>query len=310
MAGRYTFPLDDQQRNKAWLKFETYEQVPPSFDTSKGEASNSTDGAAGNSLPTYDQVASAELQNARSIKQSDSVLLYLPPSLQIADGVQLDNVDLGFLGAVGENALNNGASLGAAAKATAAAGVGSLADMFKGEISQDAARAVGSRFAGGMGGATAGAVQSALKTAPNPNTRALFKSVNLREFSFDFKMLPKSEAEAEQVKRIIHYFRKNLYPKTIKMANTGIPIAYKFPNQFQITALYDGKPLSNDIRFERMYLRVVQTNYNPQQQSFYKGGHFQEINMALTFIEARALTYEDIIKQWDWNNDGLNSNTF
>lgn len=317
MARKFQFPLGDD-KNKAQIQFSTWQQIPPEFDTSVAEKALSTDNQnAGTetSLPDGNKQA-AELagklvSGAREIPTGESCLLYLPPSIQIADGVNLENVDLNVFGAGLEKGLSAGTGgVGDAIASGLNAGISSLTDAFKGNLNSDVARAAASRVAGGFGGATAGAVSSALKTTPNPNTRAIFKSVNLREFTFDFRMLPKTYQEAEEIRRIVHFFRRNLYPQTINMAGTDIPIAYKFPNKFQVNVLYNGKEISNDIKFEKMYIRNINTNYNPSQQSFYKGGHFQETNLTVSFIESRALTYYDIVHRAEWNQDELNSTAF
>ena len=76
------------------------------------------------------------------------------------------------------------------------------------------------------------AVSIGVQRTMNPNTRALFKGVNLREFSFNFKMIANSQREAIAIERIVNHFRTELYPNVISALN--VPIAYEMPNAFSI----------------------------------------------------------------------------
>ena len=86
----------------------------------------------------------------------------------------------------------------------------------------------------------AGAIREGGQITTNPNTRALFKQVNIREFAFQFKFIPQSEREAEEVKNIIQFFREELYPTEIfdTIGDTKILLGYNFPNKFQISVEY------------------------------------------------------------------------
>jgi hypothetical protein len=48
----------------------------------------------------------------------------------------------------------------------------------------------------------------------NPNMELFFNGVTLRSFKFSFKMTPRNHKEAEQIKKIIRLFKKNMSPST------------------------------------------------------------------------------------------------
>jgi hypothetical protein len=296
---RLSFPIHDRDKLKGSILFQPYQQIPPSIDTSKAEVQNSTDvanDAGGNIKKLTTILSTSKITAGQEVPLGESCVLYLPPSIAVQDGVNLENIDLGVFGAGLSNALSAGTAPAEALMRSGQNSITSLTDAFKGNLTTDAARAAASRLASGFGGATAGAVSSALATTPNPNTRVIFKSVNLREFSFDFKLMPKSIEEAQEIEDIINFFRRNLYPKTINLqgSNPPIPIAYKFPNKFDISIKYGERNLSKNIKFERMYMRTFSANYNPTQQTFYNGGYFQEVQMTVNFVESRTLTYDDV----------------
>ena len=72
----------------------------------------------------------------------------------------------------------------------------------------------------------------------NPNVRALFRGVALREFTFQFKMIAESASEAEVIRQIVKHFRKEMYPDAFS-ANladgVSADLGFKFPNVFKIT---------------------------------------------------------------------------
>jgi hypothetical protein len=84
----------------------------------------------------------------------------------------------------------------------------------------------------------------------NPNMELLFEGVNLRSFKFSFKMTPRDEREAEEVRRIIRFFKSNMVPQAVGTYYLKTPrvfqLAYKqgsgdhpFLHKFKQCALTD-----------------------------------------------------------------------
>tara|TARA_B100001939_G_scaffold340648_1_gene349050 strand:- start:1163 stop:2086 length:924 start_codon:yes stop_codon:yes gene_type:complete len=298
------FPLSDQDKYKGRIKFDVIRTIPPTINqraVRKVQESvlNSDNSLQGNEAdpdlfdprgPGQRGATASYINKSRDVPTGERCSIYLPQSIQIQDGVQIENVDLGVFGASLEAGMKAGTSPIEAAISAAGETFSSMADFFRGNLSQDAARAAAARLAGVAGDTRAAAVRSALQTTPAPNTRAIFKSVNIREFSFTFNMLPKTRREAIEIESIIKLFRQELYPETIDIG--GIPVAYKFPNKFAISIQYDGKEVATKIL--NSYLRNFQTNYNPNAMAFYEGGHFQETQITMSFVEARTLDKKDI----------------
>lgn len=206
--------------------------------------------------------------------------LYLPVGVQIADRVEYENIGLGALGLLaGEGGTN--------------------VDFAPSDVVQDQQTRglilseITKKFSD-----RAGAVARArTKTAPNPNTRALFKQVSLRSFQFSFKFIPTSESEANTIPQIIRFFRTEMYPLSIAGGEQG-SLGYKFPNKFKIQFFYDNIELATKIA--PAYLEAFVTNYNPTQQAFFKSGngnpHFSETDINMTLTEAQALDQAKILE--------------
>ena len=223
------------------------------------------------------------------------VSLYLPQAVQINDGASYANVDLGIMGAGGAAAMAEGANLLPALIDGAGQSAASIIDAIMGRApnSPDIARLAVNRAAKFLPGeGMRGAVASATRVSVNPNTRALFKSVPLREFTFTFKMIPTSKEETEQIKGIIKFFRTNLYPEVIDMG--GIPAGFKFPHVFEISLKYaKNKELATKIL--PSYIRSFAATYNASGMGFLEGGDFSEVDITMSFIESGTL-HKQLVK--------------
>lgn len=228
------------------------------------------------------------------LSPTGSVTLYLPQAINVSDQVSYERIDLGTIGAVGAAALQSGRSLlGSAYDAGSETGK-SMMDFItnpsgmRGELASLAAV----RLA--PGGVASGAAKSVLGVTVNPNTKSLFRGVELRTFSFTFKMIASSAAEAQSIEDIVKAFRTELYPETIN-ANPeffNVPIGYHFPNKYKITLMYGGKVLP--IRFLNSNLISVQTTYNPSSMGWHADGKPSEVDLTLAFGEPRTLSKQDI----------------
>lgn len=220
----------------------------------------------------------------------ETCTLYLPPGLQFSDNAVYDNVDLGIIGAAVEKA-----GLGALG-ADDPSGQ-SYIDGLSSSVGADTpyGRVLAGIVASKMGGAIGGGITSANRVTLNPNTRALFRSVPLREFAFTFKLIPVNEEEAKNIKEIIKYFRTELYPEKIPGGTTGISVGYKFPNRFYIRVDYNGTEIGT--KFLPSYLKNFIATYNPSNMTFFKsdGEYYpSEIDVTMTFMEAKALSRIDV----------------
>ena len=65
-----------------------------------------------------------------------------------------------------------------------------------------------------------------------------FKGINKRQFQYTFKMIPKSAAEADEIKNIIHLFKRNMLPEMTGGDASGRRMT--IPNTFNIQYMYNG----------------------------------------------------------------------
>jgi len=218
--------------------------------------------------------------------------LYMPAgNIVMNEGVQYDTTNLNPMGAAAMGGLQSGDTIAGSLATGLMEGLRSIFDM-RGIDNNTLARLAAGRLADKIPGGVGIAGQLAVQATANPNTRALFRNVNLREFNFTFKFIATSPTEARTVENIIRHFRTEMYPESIEAA--GIPIGYNFPNAFGISFSYKGAK-ARIPKLETCYLRNIQTSYNPTSATFHSDGQPNEIDLTLNFVEIRTLHKKDIL---------------
>ena len=320
------FPIENQDRFKGNMSFQAYKVIPPDIKMSSKLLSQIGDRVAqglktvANPIESLRQSEVSEQsyvgqsaeeaglisQQAATTTSSPNVevrpmqilpisnantTLYIPTSFVVNDIISYETPSFGIAGAAGLQALQNtGDIVGAAGKAVTA-GVSGLKDMFGSSLNGVAARVAAARAASFIPSNVAqDVIRSAAQVTVNPNVRAMFRGVAIREFTFQFKFIPKSREESEQLKKIIRFFRYHAYPEGFDVK--GVPVAFIFPSMFKIKLNYNNSPVGSRIKLS--YLRTISTNYNPTSSSFHADGSPSEIDLSLTFLEHKTLTRQDI----------------
>ena len=136
---------------------------------------------------------------------------------------------------------------------------------------------------------------------PNNNMALLFNSPTLREFTFSWKMTPRSREEAQRVNNIIRFFKQGMAPK--KGINTSTGAGSYFlgtPNVFDIvfkTTKEGGNFFSNGDDENNSVLRIktcactgTAINYTPDGMwNAYDKGQPVSVTMSLRFAELEPI---------------------
>lgn len=223
--------------------------------------------------------------------------MYFPLTMQFNDNAQYDNAPLGALGAGVEAAVQGGQGALEAAISEAGKSFTSIIDVATGNdelgntaFKLGAARAIDKVNSISSGVANALTLQN--RTIINPNIRALFRGVGLREFTFQFKMIARSQRESEEVRQIVKHFREQMYPDVYSIGTADI--GFKFPNMFQIDFRYNGSNNRNIPKIHKCYLRTVSTTVNPTGGAMRRDGAPNEIDLTLSFVEHKTLNQKDV----------------
>ena len=215
---------------------------------------------------------------------SPEIILPLPEDLSYGDAADYSNADLGSMGAqfADQNLSNAFTSAIEDIKAGGASEIG---------------LSVLSRYSGNR-------TRSRIGKTPNPNTRALFKQVNMRSFEFSYKFVPTSWQEAREVKRIVKAFRSELYPTDASGTDEdGFKIAYAFPNRYRIKFFLGSEEEGRfeiEPKLKFCFLTAVNVKYNTKTILREGAGgttgklDFADTSLSLSFRESETLLSEEI----------------
>lgn len=124
----------------------------------------------------------------------------------------------------------------------------------------------------------------------NPNLELLFQGPGLRTFTFNFSLSAREEKEAQEIRKIIRFFKQGM---SVKRASTSLYL--KSPNTFKISYIYGGTgsdhPWIN--RIKECALQNFTVNYTPAQNyATYEDGAMTQYDLSLTFGELDPI-YDD-----------------
>jgi len=115
----------------------------------------------------------------------------------------------------------------------------------------------------------------------NPNMELLFNSPSLRNFTFSFKMTPRSADESDEVKSIIRFFKRGMAPKA-----NGNGLFLRTPNVFELRYRQGNGEHKFLHRFKQCFLTNISVNYTGDGvYSTYNDGTPVSMIMTLMFKE-------------------------
>ena len=156
------FPLEDQSRYSGKILFQKYTSTPLDltqtegvFNTLLGAGADAAifaarglgriagfvEKAPQKKLDTSAQQGPSAEPTSKPLTQdaglSGACIMYLPQSIQISDGVNLNETSLGIFGALAERSLQGGASIAGALAQALGEGGSAIADVISGNVDQD-----------------------------------------------------------------------------------------------------------------------------------------------------------------------------
>tara|TARA_A100001391_G_scaffold162471_1_gene121522 strand:- start:93 stop:1790 length:1698 start_codon:yes stop_codon:yes gene_type:complete len=155
---------------------------------------------------------------------------------------------------------------------------------------------------------------------PNNNLSLLFNSPTLREFTFTWKLTPRSREEAQRVNNIIRFFKQGMAPK--KGMNTATGAASYFlgtPNVFDLkfkttteggNFFYEGDDINHSVvRIKTCACTGCAVNYTPDGMwNAYERGQPVSVTMSLRFAELEPIfdtDYDENVLNYDENRPDL-----
>ena len=124
-----------------------------------------------------------------------------------------------------------------------------------------------------------------------------FKGLPKRGFQYTFKMIPKSEQEAEMVKEIVSAFKMNMLPEGLGTTGGFTGKNLKIPNTFDIKYMFVGRENSYLNKISTCVLESLNVTYGGDRYKTFDGNSDGappvETTMTLNFKEMDLITKED-----------------
>ena len=172
---------------------------------------------------------------------------------------------------------------------------GNIIETLKGENSLG--EAVGNVIAGAASGTGSQLLTRRTGAVLNPNMELLFQGPQLRDFTFQFKLSPRSSKEAEEVIKIIRFFKQGMAPIRSKSR-----LFLKSPHTFKLQYIHENNDHKFLNRFKECALQGCTVAYGETQYATFEDGAMSSYNMQLSFKELEPV-FNDEYTTLDNNQD-------
>jgi hypothetical protein len=123
-----------------------------------------------------------------------------------------------------------------------------------------------------------------------------FKGVEKRTFGYDFKMMPRSKAEADEIAEIIYAFKFHMLPELGDGDKSGRKL--KVPSTFDIQYMYVNQENNYLHKISTCYLESMDVTYGGSKYTTYDGNADGappvETSISLNFREIELITRERV----------------
>jgi len=126
-------------------------------------------------------------------------------------------------------------------------------------------------------------------TILNPNLELIFNGPSLRPFTFQFKMSPRSKLEADEIAKIIRFFKQGMAP-----IREESRLFLKTPHTFRIKYVQSGEDSKFLNKFKECALLSCSVQYTPEgNYAPYEDGPMSSYQMSLQFKELEPIFNDD-----------------
>ena len=172
--------------------------------------------------------------------------------------------------------------------------VGSIANTLKGN--SGVKEGVANLIAGAASGTGSQLLTRRIGAVLNPNMELLFQGPQLRDFSFQFKLSPRSKEEGERIIQIIRFFKQGMAPIRSKSN-----LFLKTPHTFQLRYLHRGEKEDGGTglhfklnAFKECALQSFGVNYTPTgNYATYQDGTMVSYEITMGFSELEPVFNDD-----------------
>ena len=236
----------------------------------------------------YKKISTVHVKRPPTVRMDTAIALYMPPSVAVSYGANYTDTEIGAAAAIGAQAYQD------------IVGGKSLADTVNKNL-----KALGPEIGDGMIRKALGAIdmipglEGAMEVVEMqrgfikaPRMELAFKGIPKRSFQYDFKMIPKSAAEAEEIQKIVKAFKLNMLPEMVQGSAARLTI----PNTFDIQYMYAGRDNQYLHKISTCVLETMSVTYGGDRYKTFEatanGAPPIEVAIQLAFKEMDLITRE------------------
>mgnify|MGYP000533454554 CR=1 FL=1 len=228
--------------------------------------------------------SSLSVKRKATVRMPVSICMYMPPSVDVKYGADYQDTEIG-----------TGTKMG----------VEAIQSILAGTASMDSATKALKNQTGAVGDGIVTAGTSAIDLIPGfagsnavfemqrgfikaPRMELAFKGIPKRDFSYEFKMMPKSAAEAEMAKNIVKTFKMYMLPEIKSAASMQLTT----PATFDIQYMHLGEENMNLNKIGTCVLTNMDVKYGGDKYKTHADAVPIETSMTLSFKELDLVTRE------------------
>ena len=242
-----------------------------------------------NAMERYQNQTSVGVRRAPTTRLSTAIAMYMPASVTTGHSAKYTDTEIGFMSRGAINAYEKFSNQGMAAGLTEI-----------GNMDQDLAKALQNLMlntAGalpGFGGLKA-AAEMRSGVVLSDRMELAFQGIDKRTFQYEFKMNPKSEEEAIEIKNIIRAFKFNMLPEFEGSDSHGRALVV--PNTFDIEYHWNGAENQFLHKISTCVLESMNVSYGGDKYKTHAGVSGDgappiDTTLSLTFKELELITRE------------------
>ena len=218
-----------------------------------------------------------------------TVTLPIQPSISDSNGVSWGESQLNAVQAMAGAAAFAGITEGGKGFADA---LTEIIEGLKGKAKDDAAAGLAAAFAGEAVGNNQAFLTRATGAILNNNLELLFQGPSLRTFTFNFSLSARYKEEAEQIRKIIRFFKQGM---SVKRSTSDLFL--KTPNIFDIEYKHKNADHTYLNKIKTCALQNCSVNYTPAgNYATYDNGAMTQYDITLSFGEIEPIFDDDYTK--------------
>jgi hypothetical protein len=294
-ASSLRYPYDAKiDRETDYVRFDFWRYTPPFGQKARA-------GGEGTTLDFYNFNATAE-KNYEKDGNLQNIILYMPEDVSTGyktnwSGKNISNIGASMLKVAGAGSIGDAAGKFVEGAADA---IDKAVPIVQAQVINAAiGKVTGESLSlDDIFGSTRGAIL-------NPNTELLFSGFDLRNFSLNYKLVPRNPTEANNIEGIIKTFKQAMLPS----ANSGVGPDFQFniggqpynagfirvPSVVQVSFMRGNGLNKNVPQYKMCALTQVDVNYTPDGvYATTEDGKMVAYQLTLNFQETKLIFREDV----------------